>query len=78
MEGINSHNLPTKTSSEGGSTLIIKAESPINIALIKYWGKVESKHIIPANSSLSITIDMAQMKSETTVTLKKAREGQER
>jgi diphosphomevalonate decarboxylase len=48
----------------------IKAESPINIALVKYWGKVEEKHIIPANSSMSITIDMEQMKSETTITLR--------
>jgi diphosphomevalonate decarboxylase len=38
-------------------TLGLTATSPINIALIKYWGKVHEDLIIPANSSLSITID---------------------
>lgn len=37
--------------------LKVVASSPINIALIKYWGKVHEELIIPANSSLSITID---------------------
>ena len=31
--------------------------APSNIALIKYWGKVDETYIIPANSSLSLTID---------------------
>ena len=36
----------------------VKAMSPINIALIKYWGKINEQYIIPANSSLSITLDV--------------------
>jgi len=53
-------------------TLFVKAISPINIALVKYWGKLESTAIIPANSSLSITIDTADMRSETVVSLVKS------
>ncbi len=36
-----------------------------NIALIKYWGKRDEKLILPANSSLSITLD--KFYTETTV-----------
>ncbi len=45
------------------------ATSPINIALIKYWGKVHEELIIPANSSLSITIDQRDLCSKTKVEL---------
>ena len=38
-------------------TLEVMATSPINIALVKYWGKVDEDLIIPVNSSLSITVD---------------------
>ena len=31
--------------------------SPINIALVKYWGKRDQSLILPYNSSISITID---------------------
>lgn len=36
-----------------------------NIALIKYWGKRDNVLILPANSSLSMTLD--QFYTETTV-----------
>jgi len=49
--------------------LFLTASSPINIALIKYWGKVHEELIIPANSSLSITIDQADLCSRTEVRL---------
>jgi diphosphomevalonate decarboxylase len=50
-------------------TLSLTATSPINIALIKYWGKVHEDMIIPANSSLSITIDQNDLCSKTKVEL---------
>ena len=35
----------------------VKLKSPINIALVKYWGKAHEQLIIPTNSSLSLTIN---------------------
>ena len=56
--------------------LSLVASSPINIALIKYWGKVHEEMIIPANSSLSITIDQGDLCSKTTVELTPVKEGE--
>jgi len=47
----------------------MKARSPINIALVKYWGKIDDDLIIPTNSSLSMTIDSNSMCSETVISL---------
>ena len=60
--------LDSRVHYEAGS-LYLTASSPINIALIKYWGKVHEELIIPANSSLSITIDQADLCSRTEVRL---------
>jgi mevalonate pyrophosphate decarboxylase len=59
------------TTSENGeiSSLYIEAISPINIALIKYWGKIDNKLIIPANDSLSITLDSSDLCSRTKISL---------
>lgn len=35
----------------------VTAKAPINIALIKYWGKEDELKVIPFNSSLSLTLD---------------------
>jgi diphosphomevalonate decarboxylase len=35
----------------------VTAKAPVNIALIKYWGKKDKVNIIPYNSSISITLD---------------------
>lgn len=35
----------------------VTAKAPINIALIKYWGKEDELKVIPYNSSLSLTLD---------------------
>ena len=50
-------------------TFFVEAVSPINIALVKYWGKAHEKLIIPANSSLSLTVDKRDLCSRTRVTL---------
>ncbi|CAI2370864.1 unnamed protein product [Moneuplotes crassus] len=52
-----------------GKILSLTAVSPINIALIKYWGKCDEIEIIPINSSLSITLNCDDLCSTTTVSL---------
>ena len=55
----------------------VTAISPINIALIKYWGKMHDTLIIPTNSSLSITIDTDALRTKTKITLKEPKKGDE-
>jgi diphosphomevalonate decarboxylase len=46
-----------------------KGRGPINIALIKYWGKEDEEKIIPLNNSISLTLDMSNFYTETTINL---------
>ncbi|KAL1746417.1 GHMP kinase [Schizophyllum fasciatum] len=48
------------------STFQATASAPVNIACIKYWGKRDTKLILPTNSSLSVTLDQDYLKSTTT------------
>ncbi|KAJ6559187.1 GHMP kinase [Mycena vulgaris] len=45
---------------------IATTSAPVNIACIKYWGKRDTKLILPTNSSLSVTLDQDQLRSTTT------------
>ncbi|KAF8274572.1 Diphosphomevalonate decarboxylase [Lactarius quietus] len=40
--------------------------APVNIACIKYWGKRDTRLILPTNSSLSVTLDQDHLRSTTT------------
>ncbi|KAI9631902.1 GHMP kinase [Dioszegia hungarica] len=40
--------------------------APVNIAVIKYWGKRDTALILPTNSSLSVTLDQDHLRSQTT------------
>ncbi|KAG8864616.1 diphosphomevalonate decarboxylase [Tulasnella sp. 330] len=42
------------------------ASAPVNIACIKYWGKRDTRLILPTNSSLSVTLDQDHLRSTTT------------
>ena len=46
-----------------------KAKGPINIALIKYWGKEDEELIIPLNNSISLTLDTNIFYTETKLTI---------
>ena len=41
--------------------------APVNIAVIKYWGKRDETLILPANDSISATLDTDQLCAKTTV-----------
>lgn len=42
------------------------SSAPVNIAVIKYWGKRDTALILPTNSSLSVTLDQDHLRSTTT------------
>jgi len=41
--------------------------APTNIAVIKYWGKASLEYNTPINSSLSVTLDQADLRAVTTI-----------
>merc|ERR1712000_268353 len=51
-----------------GSPQIHRASTtaPVNIAVIKYWGKRDPKLNLPTNSSLSVTLSQSDLRTLTT------------
>lgn len=47
----------------------ITVVAPINIAVIKYWGKRDSDLILPTNSSISLTLSTEYLHTKTTVSI---------
>ena len=47
--------------------MTVTCTAPVNIAVIKYWGKRDERLILPINSSLSGTIHPASMKANTLI-----------
>ncbi|KAJ3154871.1 diphosphomevalonate decarboxylase [Geranomyces michiganensis] len=45
----------------------VTVSAPVNIAVVKYWGKRDTALLLPTNSSLSLTLSQDDLRSTTTV-----------
>ncbi|KAI8912815.1 diphosphomevalonate decarboxylase [Gorgonomyces haynaldii] len=50
-----------------GGEMEVTCSAPVNIAVIKYWGKRDSNLILPTNSSLSVTLNQDDLRSTTSI-----------
>ena len=46
---------------------VVTCTAPVNIAVVKYWGKRDEKLILPIHDSVSITLSSKHMHAKTSV-----------
>ena len=51
------------------SPKIVTCTAPVNIAVVKYWGKRNEQLILPTNDSISITLSSNQMHAKVNLFL---------
>ncbi|XP_052249182.1 diphosphomevalonate decarboxylase-like isoform X2 [Dreissena polymorpha] len=61
-------NLPS-VMSQGVVMETCTCTAPVNMAVIKYWGKRHKDLVLPLNSSISATLDQKQLRTKTTVAI---------
>jgi len=52
---------------ERTDVIALTAIAPVNIAVIKYWGKRDVEFNLPTNSSISVTLSMESLRATTSV-----------
>ncbi|NWJ03921.1 MVD1 decarboxylase, partial [Crypturellus undulatus] len=57
---------------EEEAVTLVTCTAPVNMAVIKYWGKRDTELILPLNSSLSVTLHQEQLRTTTTVAASRA------
>lgn len=54
-----------------GDYITVTCSAPVNIAVLKYWGKRDEDLILPVNSSISATLNQKDLKTTTTIVASK-------
>ncbi|KAJ3331496.1 diphosphomevalonate decarboxylase, partial [Kappamyces sp. JEL0680] len=58
---------PIMTKNKRHEVKEVTCSAPVNIAVIKYWGKRDTQLMLPTNSSLSLTLSQDDLRSTTTI-----------